>query len=68
MGKTSKLIIGDKFSADAAIMMLIFDFFFYFVLYLYLDQVMPNEYGIRKHPFFFLNRTFWGDILGSFKK
>lgn len=29
----------------------------YFVLYLYADQVVPNEYGVAKHPLFFLKRT-----------
>jgi len=26
----------------------------YLILYFYLDQVLPNEYGIKKHPLFFL--------------
>jgi hypothetical protein len=32
--------------------MLAFDIIFYFLLYLYFDRVMPNEYGVRETPFF----------------
>lgn len=40
---------------DEAMYMLAFDTFFYFILYLYFDQVLPNEYGTHKSPLFFLN-------------
>ena len=30
----------------------------YFILYLYLDVVMPNEYGVAKHPLFFIKNLF----------
>lgn len=36
----------------AVLGMLAFDAVFYFVLFLYLDQVMPRTYGIAKHPLF----------------
>jgi len=26
--------------------------FFYLLLYFYLDAIVPNEYGIKKHPLF----------------
>ena len=42
------------FSATDATMMLAIDVVLYLVLYLYLDQVVPNEYGLRKHPLFFV--------------
>lgn len=30
----------------------------FFILYFYLDQVFPNEYGVAKHPLFFLECLF----------
>jgi hypothetical protein len=35
-------------------MMLGIDTFIFFLLYIYLDEVLPNEYGSNKSPFFFL--------------
>jgi ATP-binding cassette subfamily A (ABC1) protein 3 len=43
-----------KYSSGLAIFMLFFDCIFYFLLYVYLDEVLPNEYGIRKHPIYCL--------------
>jgi hypothetical protein len=34
-------------------------FFIYTVLAVWLDAIMPNELGVRRHPFFFLHRAFW---------
>lgn len=31
----------------------------YFFLFFYLDQVFPNEYGVAKHPLFFLEGIFF---------
>lgn len=31
---------------------LVIDILFYLALYFYLDSVMPNEYGIQRHPCF----------------
>lgn len=30
-------------------------FFMYLLLFLYCDQVVPNEYGVAKQPLFFLD-------------
>ena len=30
---------------------------FWFLIYMYLDSVMPNEYGIQKHPCFCCRKT-----------
>ncbi|GAM20834.1 hypothetical protein SAMD00019534_040090 [Acytostelium subglobosum LB1] len=38
---------------------LIFDFFFFFVLALYLDNVVPSMYGTSKGMFFFLQPSYW---------
>lgn len=29
----------------------------FLLLYFYFDAIIPNEYGIAKHPLFFLNFT-----------
>lgn len=34
--------------------MLILDIFLYLALFLWLDQILPNEYGIKKKPYFFI--------------
>ncbi|CAK94636.1 unnamed protein product (macronuclear) [Paramecium tetraurelia] len=31
---------------------------FYGILYLYLEQVLPNEYGTNKHPLFFIGKKY----------
>jgi hypothetical protein len=41
-------------SYQECIWILIFDCFFYLVLYYYFENVFPNEYGVKKHPCFFL--------------
>lgn len=38
--------------------MLVLDVFLYFLLFIYLDQVVPNEFGIKKHPLFFIKCLF----------
>lgn len=45
--------------------MLIVDVLFYLLLYFYLDEVIPNEYGISKNPFFILRKKFWKDIFSK---
>lgn len=60
MSKSSILSqINQTIDPDYAIWMLVADIFIYFLLYLYLDQIMPNEYGISKHPLFILRPSFW---------
>jgi len=39
---------------STVLIMMSFDAVFFFVLFLYLDQVLPRSYGIPKHPLFFL--------------
>lgn len=34
--------------------------FFYLVLAWYFDQVIPNEFGSRKSPWFFFTPSWWG--------
>ena len=39
---------------------LIMNIFFYLVLAWYFDQVIPNEFGSRKSPWFFFTPSWWG--------
>ena len=39
-------------------MMLGIDIIAYALLYLYLDQVLPNEYGTNKHPLFLFGYSY----------
>ena len=39
---------------------LVIDIFVFFVFAVYLDNVVPNEYGRAKSPLFFLRPTYWG--------
>jgi hypothetical protein len=41
-----------KISMGAMWAFLVLNIPFWYLIYLYLDQVMPNEYGIQKHPCF----------------
>uniref|UniRef100_A0A8C3WS26 ATP binding cassette subfamily A member 8 n=1 Tax=Catagonus wagneri TaxID=51154 RepID=A0A8C3WS26_9CETA len=49
---SSNLIIATNF-------MLAFDIFFYLALAIYFDKILPNEYGHRYSPLFFLKSPFW---------
>lgn len=46
------------FSPQKAMMMLLLDSIIYLSLYFYLDEVFPNEYGVKKHPLFCLDFIF----------
>ncbi|KAL6034507.1 hypothetical protein STEG23_006478, partial [Scotinomys teguina] len=43
----------------ATIFMLFFDSVFYLMLTFYFEKVLPNEYGRRHSPLFFLKSSFW---------
>ena len=38
--------------------MQLFNIFFYLILFIYFDLIIPNEFGIRKHPLFFIKDLF----------
>ncbi|KAL8586837.1 hypothetical protein ACOMHN_052713 [Nucella lapillus] len=48
-----------EFPLYAPILMLILDIFLYFILAIYLDHVIPGEYGPRYKPLYFLDKSFW---------
>lgn len=44
---------------NAALFTLIFDTIFYLLLGLYLDQIVPSQYGVAKKWYFLCTRKFW---------
>lgn len=44
----------DNFSCGAAMLMLVVDGSIYLLLTFYFEKVIPTQYGIPKHPFFFV--------------
>lgn len=48
-------LINQTYDLEQAGFQLIGMMFMYFILFLYFDQVIPNEYGISKKPLFFLD-------------
>lgn len=49
----------DPFNFGTVLIMMFFDFYIYAILALYLDQVIPHEYGTAKPLLFFLHRNYW---------
>lgn len=50
------------FPASNAIIMIIVDIFLYLLLALYLDAVIPAEYGKRRPPYFIFQLSFWKSV------
>ncbi|KAM9005575.1 ATP-binding cassette sub-family A member 10-like isoform 2-T2 [Sarcophilus harrisii] len=50
---------GDSYLILATFSILFFDVLFYLALTLYFDKILPNEYGRRQSPLFFLKSSFW---------
>jgi len=53
-GFTKLMFDANYLSAPASWAVLVLSIPFWFVVYLYLDSVLPSEFGIRKHPLFCL--------------
>ncbi|CAD8046598.1 unnamed protein product [Paramecium primaurelia] len=47
--------ISDTYPTSLAGLQQAIQFVVYFIIFIYFEQVIPNEYGIAKHPLFFLN-------------
>ena len=48
--------------------MLIVDIILYFFLALYLDNVIPTQYGQRRSPYFIFLPSFWKSLFNGRKK
>ncbi|EAR89872.2 ABC transporter family protein (macronuclear) [Tetrahymena thermophila SB210] len=62
----SQSVLGNQYNYKIASFMLFVDIFVYILLYFYLEEIIPNEYGIKRSPFFIFKKKFWSDFL--FKK
>uniref|UniRef100_A0A8D0DLG0 Uncharacterized protein n=1 Tax=Salvator merianae TaxID=96440 RepID=A0A8D0DLG0_SALMN len=49
-------------------MLLCLDSMLYLLLGVYLDQVMPGDYGLRRSFLFFLKPSFWAKRLRNYKQ
>nr|XP_030693914.1 ATP-binding cassette sub-family A member 5 isoform X2 [Globicephala melas] len=50
------------------IIMLAFNSIFYVLLAVYLDQVIPGEFGLRRSSFFFLKPSYWSKSRRNYKE
>ncbi|NXF08266.1 ABCA5 protein, partial [Smithornis capensis] len=48
--------------------LLVLDSIFYLLVAVYLDQVIPGEFGLRRTPFFFLKPSFWSKHRKNYKE
>ncbi|BFZ21348.1 hypothetical protein BsWGS_24386 [Bradybaena similaris] len=48
-----------KFPLYAPIVMLLVDTVLYAILMVYFDNVIPGEFGVKKHPLYFLQSSYW---------
>eukprot|EP01064_Diplonema_japonicum_P000827 TRINITY_DN10555_c1_g1_i2.p1 TRINITY_DN10555_c1_g1~~TRINITY_DN10555_c1_g1_i2.p1 ORF type:complete len:1303 (+),score=294.14 TRINITY_DN10555_c1_g1_i2:84-3992(+) len=49
----------DSYSFALCIFMMLFDTLLYLVLAWYLDNVLPSEWGVKRHPLFLFQRSYW---------
>ncbi|XP_069511180.1 ATP-binding cassette sub-family A member 9-like [Ambystoma mexicanum] len=52
-------LMEDPFPLSAVFFMLVLNAVLYMLLAMYFDQVLPNTYGRRQSPFFFLKSSYW---------
>ncbi|XP_068120404.1 ABC-type organic anion transporter ABCA8-like isoform X2 [Hyperolius riggenbachi] len=52
-------VTGDSAHILSSYISLTLDTVFYFMLTLYFDKVLPDKYGMKHEPFFFLKASFW---------
>ncbi|OWK13940.1 hypothetical protein Celaphus_00001682, partial [Cervus elaphus hippelaphus] len=50
------------------LMMLILNSIFYILLAVYLDQVIPGEFGLRRSSFYFLKPSYWSKSKRNYKE
>uniref|UniRef100_A0A8C0BD03 Cholesterol transporter ABCA5 n=1 Tax=Buteo japonicus TaxID=224669 RepID=A0A8C0BD03_9AVES len=51
-----------------SLILLVLDSIFYLLVAIYLDQVMPGEFGLRRTPFFFMKPSFWSKRRKNYKE
>jgi hypothetical protein len=48
-----------NYTFENCLLIMIISFFLFLILGLYLDNVFPSVYGLRKQPWFFLKPSYW---------
>ncbi|NXE05295.1 ABCA5 protein, partial [Lophotis ruficrista] len=51
-----------------SLILLVLDSIFYLLVAVYLDQVIPGEFGLRRMPFFFMKPSFWSKRRKNYKE
>uniref|UniRef100_A0A8C3KGP5 Cholesterol transporter ABCA5 n=1 Tax=Calidris pygmaea TaxID=425635 RepID=A0A8C3KGP5_9CHAR len=51
-----------------SLILLVLDSVFYLLMAVYLDQVIPGEFGLRRTPFFFMKPSFWSKRRKNYKE
>ncbi|XP_059720093.1 cholesterol transporter ABCA5 isoform X1 [Haemorhous mexicanus] len=58
-GATFANINAGPYPLCISLILLVLDSIFYLLVAVYLDQVIPGEFGLRRTPFFFMKPSFW---------
>ncbi|NXN03547.1 ABCA5 protein, partial [Sylvia borin] len=58
-GATFANINAGPYPLCISLVLLVLDSIFYLLVAVYLDQVIPGEFGLRRTPFFFMKPSFW---------
>ena len=59
LGKSTASVIFGNYSFDSALYMLVLDFFIFFLLGLYMDKVIPSDFGQRLNPCFLCTPSYY---------
>lgn len=58
-------VLADYPSLGVELAMIYLDTLLYAVIAWYIENVFPGEYGLPRHPLFFLHSSYWNEILGK---
>ncbi|NXU37135.1 ABCA5 protein, partial [Drymodes brunneopygia] len=67
-GATFASISAGPHSLCISLVLLVLDSIFYLLVAVYLDQVIPGEFGLRRTPFFFMKPSFWSKHRKNYKE
>ncbi|NWY69886.1 ABCA5 protein, partial [Erithacus rubecula] len=67
-GATFASINAGPYPLCISLILLVLDSIFYLLVAVYLDQVIPGEFGLRRTPFFFMKPSFWSKHRKNYKE
>uniref|UniRef100_A0A8C0ZGY7 Cholesterol transporter ABCA5 n=1 Tax=Cyanistes caeruleus TaxID=156563 RepID=A0A8C0ZGY7_CYACU len=67
-GATFANINAGPYPLCISLILLLLDSIFYLLVAVYLDQVIPGEFGLRRTPFFFMKPSFWSKHRKNYKE